>query len=149
MKKLIIASLMTLVTTSSFAACFISEKEAAEKANLPQVICVESHSLELVTPELPRKPYLEMIVSSDLGSVSKQDVRLTPTADGLFAAKVRKTVTNQGGSCSRSRYTYIEFTLEVKEDLTPWIFTVTGYDATSADSCHSPWKETKIEYSAI
>lgn len=147
MKKFLALALMIL-STSSFATCFTTSDEAALKAGLPQVICVNSQEVSLVVPELPAEPSYKVIIDTDLGVVEQNNVRFKPFND-LFTAKVRKSLRSEGGFCSRTRNTYLEFTLNVKADLEVYELSVTGFDVTNPDVCHSNDRVKKFEYSVI
>lgn len=148
MKNFLALALLALAATSSFAACYETDRANSEKYDLPQMICVNSHNLELVVPELPAQPYYKLTVESDLGVVTNEKAKFK-NVNGLFQTAALKYFRSQGSSCTRTHHTFVEFKVSVQEDMSPVAFEVTGYDITNPDSCHSKDRVTKIEYSMI
>ena len=151
MKMLSLILVLTFSASLLAETCFIASEELPIESKIPQIVCVNSYSLELITPEFPKVPHYLATVDTTLGTIA-----MTPKfhrdSNFVYEVKVSKLVAeNYNGSCEASLVSSIEVGFKVDEkgnklDVAP---TVSARIETNTDTCHSAPEAQEIIFNRI
>ena len=151
MKMLSLILVLTFSASLLAETCFIAAKEIPVESKIPQIFCVNSYSLELITPGFPKVPHYLATVDTTLGTIA-----MTPKfhrdSNLVYEVKVSKLVAeNYTGSCESSLLSWIVVGFKVDEkgnelDVEP---TVSAHIETKTDTCHSAPEAQEIIFNRI
>lgn len=150
--KFLIASFLLIASATSFAAtCFESKSLPADLEGLPTVTCVESASLRLVVPALPKTPYYQFAVKTNEGEIVENRVVLKQEGSSfrVSVAKVFEVV--GGGSCEYASSKILRYSVLVdsSRNVIHGSLQVEGIFSQTPDTCHSDDDVTVVKYSKI
>lgn len=150
--RFILASILAALSlTASAETCFQAPEGMDPEWKLPEVVCVQSYSLNLVIPKLPKLPYYQATAETSLGTI--QDVqRFYGAEKAPFKVSASKSIFfDSFGVCSGFYRTSIvvQFKVDDKGQKIEDALTVSGLAEQSHDECHDPVDGTIINYKQI
>ncbi|MFP5386069.1 MAG: hypothetical protein ACLGHN_08330 [Bacteriovoracia bacterium] len=150
--RFILASILAALSlTASAETCFQAPEGMDPEWKLPEVVCVQDYSLNLVIPELPKLPYYEAKVETSLGTLNN-----IPRFHGFEKAPFKVSASKRiffdsFGVCSGFYRTSIvvQFKVDDKGQKIENELAVSGLAEESHDECHDDVNGTIINYEKI
>ncbi len=149
MKAIFLIFLSMLTSAARAQTCFKADT-IPSGSQLPETLCVNSYSLELVIPSLPKTPYYLAKIDSTLGDLSGV-ATFRSSEKAPFVVSLEKSILyDRYGVCSGFYHSMIavDFKVDSEGKVLDGVG-VRGLIHETNDECHSTYETIKVDYTKI